>query len=259
VADPVLDDPAAARGLRVISYSRPGYGLSTPRASSTATVADDVTDVTTILDHLGYERFLSIGWSGGSPRSLGCAALLPQRCLAAVCGVGPVPQAEYDGDIRDGMGQENVEEYTAAMDGEPALTRWMEEHSGELKDVTGEQVAAALGSLAPPVDAAALTGQVAEQTAATFRRAQLRGYVGWLHDDLALVRPWGFSVADISVPVAVWQGTADMMVPIAHARWLIEHVPGVRAHLEDGEGHVSLRNQMPRILDDLLDLAGPLD
>jgi hypothetical protein len=54
----------------------------------------------------------------------------------------------------------------------------------------------------------------------------------------------------------VWQGTEDMMVPFAHAQWLIDHVSGATAHLEDGEGHISLRNQMPKILDDLLDLAG---
>ena len=92
--------------------------------------------------------------------------------------------------------------------------------------------------------------------AASFRRAGLQGIVGWRDDDLALVRPWGFHVADITVPVAVWQGTEDMMVPFAHAEWLVAHVPGARPHLVEGEGHISLRAQMPVILDDLLDLAG---
>ena len=71
-----------------------------------------------------------------------------------------------------------------------------------------------------------------------------------------MVRPWGFSVRDIRVPVAVWQGTEDKMVPFAHAEWLIANVPGARPHLAEGEGHLSLRNRMPDILDDLLDLAG---
>jgi pimeloyl-ACP methyl ester carboxylesterase len=86
----------------------------------------------------------------------------------------------------------------------------------------------------------------------------LHGYTGWLHDDLTMVRPWGFSVGDIHVPVAVWQGTEDMMVPFAHAEWIIEHVPGARPRLEEGEGHISLRLRMPEILDDLLDMAGRL-
>jgi pimeloyl-ACP methyl ester carboxylesterase len=220
-------------------------------------VADDAADVVTILDHLGLDRFVTLGWSGGGPRSLACAALLPGRCLGAVCGVGLVPPEEYDeGDVRDGMGEENVEEFTAAMAGEQALTAWLEAHSPEIFSVTGDQVAEALGSLAPPVDRAALTGDVAERAAAGFRHAGHQGIVGWLHDDLAMVRPWGFHVGDITVPVSIWQGTEDKMVPFGHATWLAAHVPGARVHLEEGEGHISLRAQMPRILDDLVDMAG---
>lgn len=258
VPDPPFEQIAADHGLRVVSYSRPGYGASSPRpdGAATATVGDDAADVVTILDHLGLDRFVTLGWSGGGPRSLACAALLPDRCLGAVCGVGLAPPVEFDGDVRDGMGEENVVEFTAAMDGVEALTRWMEQNSPEVFSVTADQVAESLGSLAPPVDRAALTGEMAEHTAASFRHAGAQGYVGWLHDDLAMVRPWGFSVRDITVPVAVWQGTADMMVPFAHAQWLAAHIPGAGVHLEEGEGHISLRNQMPRILADLRVIAG---
>jgi pimeloyl-ACP methyl ester carboxylesterase len=259
VPDPQLDGPAAERGLRVVSYSRPGYGASTPRSNGveSATVADDVADVATILDHLGLGRFLTLGWSGGGPRSLACAALLPDRCLGAVCGVGLVPPAEYDGDVRDGMGEENVVEFTAAFDGPAALTAVLEEVGPPLFAVTAAEVAESLGTLAPPVDRAVLTGEKAEQVAESFRRAGAQGIVGWLHDDLALVRPWGFAVGDITVPVAIWQGTADMMVPFAHAEWLAAHVPGARPHLVEGEGHFSLLAKMPEILDDLLATAHP--
>jgi pimeloyl-ACP methyl ester carboxylesterase len=258
VPDAALETAAAERGLRLVTYSRPGYGGSTPRpdGATTATVADDTADVVAVLDHLGHDRFVTLGWSGGGPRSLACAALLPERCLAATCGVGLAPPAEFDGDVRDGMGEENVAEYTAAFAGEKALSALLEDYAPSVFSVTAEEVAESLGSLVPPVDRAALTGELAEVTAHSFRRAGAQGIVGWLHDDLTHSRPWGFSVRDITVPVAVWQGTADMMVPFAHAQWLATAIPGVRAHLEDGEGHLSLLAQMPRILDDLLDLAG---
>jgi pimeloyl-ACP methyl ester carboxylesterase len=256
VPDPAFEAAAAERGLLRVACSRPGYGGSTPRPNgATASIADDVADVVTVLDHLGLGRFLTLGWSGGGPRSLACAALLPDRCLAAVCGVGLAPPEEFDGDVRTGMGEENVAEFTAAMQGEGPLSRLLEDYAPELFSVTGEQVADSLGSLAPPVDRAALTGELAEVIAAGFRAAGRQGTVGWLHDDLALVRPWGFSVGDITIPVAVWQGTEDTMVPFAHGRWLAAHIPGARAHLEDGEGHLSLLTSMPRILDDALSLA----
>jgi pimeloyl-ACP methyl ester carboxylesterase len=258
VPNPILDRPAAERGLRVIAYSRPGYGASTPRSDgvTTATVADDAGDVAAILDHLGYDDFITLGWSGGGPRALACAALLPERCRAAACCVGIAPRADFDGDIRDGMGQENVDEYTAAFAGPAALEAHLAGES-DLFAVTADEIAASLGTLASPVDRAALTGEMAEIMAASFRRAGAQGIVGWRDDDLTHVRPWGFDVGDIAVPVAVWQGREDQMVPFAHAEWLIAHVGGARAHRVEGEGHLSLFGRIHLILDDLLDLAGP--
>ena len=84
-----------------------------------------------------------------------------------------------------------------------------------------------------------------------FRRALSTGIAGWLDDDLAFVKPWGFDLTEITVPVSIWQGAHDGMVPFAHGKWLAAHVPGARAHLYDGEGHISLVQQLPRILDDL--------
>jgi pimeloyl-ACP methyl ester carboxylesterase len=242
----------------VISYSRPGYGGSTPRpdAISTATVADDAADTATILDHLGYQDFVTLGWSGGGPRALACAAMLPDRCRAAACGVGIAPREEFAGDVRDGMGAGNVEEYTAAFAGQAALEEFLVGHS-DVFSATGEDVAASLGDdLVPPVDRDALTGELAETLAASFRRAGAQGIVGWRDDDLTHLRPWGFHVGDITVPVSVWQGREDRMVPFAHAEWLAANVAGAQAHFIEGEGHISLIASIGTILDDLLALAG---
>ena len=168
---------------------------------------------------------------------------------------GSRPSAEFDGDLRDGMGAENVEEYTAAYAGREALDEFLTANT-DLFSVTAEDVAASLGDLAPPVDRAALTGEMAEILAASFRRAGAQGIVGWRDDDLTHLRPWGFRVGDITVPVAIWQGREDRMVPFAHAEWLAANVAGARVHFVEGEGHLSLLNRMDLILDDLLDLAG---
>ena len=72
---------AADRGLRTVMYARPGYGQSAPRPGRS--VADTVGDASTVLDDLGADQFVTVGWSGGGPHALACAALLPGRCLAA--------------------------------------------------------------------------------------------------------------------------------------------------------------------------------
>jgi pimeloyl-ACP methyl ester carboxylesterase len=106
-------------------------------------------DVAAVLDDLGADRFLTLGWSGGGPHALACAALLPDRCLAAasIAGVAPYTGAGVD---------------------------------------------------------------------------------------------WGFRPADIGVPVSVWQGGEDRMVPFDHGRWLAGAIPGATVHLEPAEGHLSL-------------------
>ena len=75
---------------------------------------------------------------------------------------------------------------------------------------------------------------------------------GWLDDDLAFVQPWGFDLAALSVPTFVWQGSDDLMVPFRHGQWLAGQIPGVTAHLERGEGHLSIAvGSLGRMLDEL--------
>jgi pimeloyl-ACP methyl ester carboxylesterase len=253
----ILERPAVARNLRVISYSRPGYGASSPRRKGApTTVADDAADSAAVLDHLGLHDFVTLGWSGGGPRALACAALLPGRCLAAASGAG-VASANAEGlDFLAGMGPENIEELGAALAGPQALEDWLSRQAPATFAVTAKDVIASFGELLPEVDKAALTGELAERIAESLRRAGQQGIVGWRDDDLTLIRPWGFDLAAIEVPVSVWQGGQDKMVPYAHGVWLTEHIPGARAHLYQNEGHISLLMQMDRVLDDLLARAG---
>ncbi|MEW1952547.1 alpha/beta fold hydrolase [Terrabacter sp. NPDC080008] len=254
----ILERPAAERGLRTISYSRPGYGRSTPRtdADTTATVADDAADTAVVLDALGLDSFVTLGWSGGGPRALACAATLPGRCLAATSGVGIAPPGAEGLDPTAGMGPENIAEYGAVAQGSEALTAYLEEHGTPLFSATADDITRELGGLLPPVDVAAMTGELADYLAAASRHAGAQGIVGWRDDDLTHTRPWGFDLDDMKVPTAIWQGTEDLMVPFAHAQWLAAHVAGARAHLVEGEGHVSLLMRMGDVLDDLLSLAG---
>jgi pimeloyl-ACP methyl ester carboxylesterase len=73
---------AEANGLRWVSYDRPGYGGSGPHDGRT--VASAAADVAAIADALGIGRFAVLGHSGGGPHALACAALLPERVIAAV-------------------------------------------------------------------------------------------------------------------------------------------------------------------------------
>ncbi len=252
---PPLIDAASARGLRTVNYSRPGYSGSTGRPERT--VADAAADVQTIVTTLSADRFVTLGWSGGGPHALACAALLPEMCLAASTLAGVAPYAVEGLDWFAGMGEENVQEFRAAVEGAAPLTALLEEWAPELRSITADNLAAAMGDIISEVDQAASTGELSAYLASSMRRALSTGVSGWRDDDLAFVAPWGFDVAATAVPVSVWQGREDRMVPFDHGRWLVEHVTGANPHLYDDEGHLSLVAKIERILDDLLVHAGP--
>ena len=256
MAAPAIAAAAAERGLRLVLYARPGYERST--AVPGRRVGDAAADLAAVLDALGAGEFVTIGWSGGGPHALACAALLPGRCLAATTMAGPTPHRAEGLDWSQGMGSENLAEFQAALAGPEELTRYLEPAARELASVTGADVVAGLGDLVSAADKAALTGEFADYEAASLRAAVASGVAGWRDDDLAFVTDWGFTMADVGAgaPVAVWQGDQDMMVPWSHGHWLATHIPGARAHLLPGEGHLTLVHRFGAILDDLLDLAG---
>ncbi|HEU5215015.1 MAG TPA: hypothetical protein VFU30_05700, partial [Gaiellaceae bacterium] len=170
---------------------------------------------------------------------LACAALSP-RCAAAATFASVGPYGEPDLDWVAGMGEDNVREFAAALEGEDALRPLHEDFAAGIREITPEQLRDELRTLLTPVDAAALTGEYAAYLLESFRVGFEPGVGGWLDDDLAFTRPWGFAPADISVPVQLWQGDQDLMVPHAHGEWLARRIPGVEVHMAPGEGHLTV-------------------
>ncbi len=249
-----LERAAHARGLRLVTTSRPGYGNSTRQPGRA--VVDVVADTDAVLAALGADRCLTMGWSGGGPHTLACGARLGAAVgVLVVAGVAPY---EADGlDWMAGMGEDNVVEFSAARRGEDQLRPYLLEQGEVLREIRAADIVASMESLLPDVDRAALTGEFGEDVAASFREAVRTGVDGWLDDDLAFAKPWGFSLAEISVPTMIWQGSADLMVPFAHGNWLASRLPAASAHLEDGEGHLSVGlGKLDAMLDELVAASG---
>lgn len=244
-------DALSERGLRYVSFSRPGYGSSTRRAGRD--VADVVEDTVAVLDSIGAERCYVIGWSGGGPHALACAARLPERVIsvATIGSIAPYPAEGLDWTA--GMGAENVEEFAAALAGPDELISFKERAAPVFRAVTRAQVADSFGDLIDDVDRGSLTGAFSVWMADIMHEALRIGYWGWFDDDLAFIRPWGFELDEILVPVFLWQGGHDRMVPFAHGEWLAAHIPEARARLFPEHGHFTLAvDSIGRIVDEML-------
>ena len=254
VAFEPFDRAAAERGIRLVTPSRAGFGDSSRLEGRS--VASAAADAAALADHLGAERFVTMGWSGGGPHALACAALLPERVRAAATIAGVAP---YDAEGLDwiaGMGESNRIEYPLAARDPNELLRWMRPQVKALAAAKPDDIVSELRTVISEVDEAEVDGTFGELLAASFRRAFANGPWGWYDDDLAFVRPWGFELSSIRAPVSVWQGRQDLMVPFAHGEWLVAHVPTARARLRPEHGHLSLAvGSIGEILDDLLEAA----
>jgi pimeloyl-ACP methyl ester carboxylesterase len=232
------------RGIRMVGYDRAGYGASSRKAGRT--IADVADDIAAVADAVGADRFCTWGISGGGPHALACAALLGDRVIAAA-GLAPVAPYDAEGlEFLAGMGQDNLDEFGAAAEGEGALRPYLNAQRAELITTTPEGLSDAMSSLIPEVDRQALTGDLAQHLHAAMLHGLGDGVDGWLDDDLAFVMPWGFDPASIDVPLLLLQGEQDLMVPFAHGQWLAAHTTS-EARFLPTDGHLSLDAKVPDV------------
>ena len=160
--------------IRLVTYSRPGFGVDAARGPKGG---DCAADVALLADHLDAERFLVAGWSGGGPHALACAALMPERVMAAATVAGVAP---YDADGLEwtaGMGRriDRVPARGHRPRGPPGLDAAPCRGSAV---VTAAEIVESLRSLVSPVDEASLSGELGEVQAASFRAAFRDGLWG---------------------------------------------------------------------------------
>jgi pimeloyl-ACP methyl ester carboxylesterase len=232
------NDRLAETGALVITYDRAGYGLSDRHPGRS--VVDCVGDVSAIVDDLGIDRFTVMGGSGGGPHCLAVAARLPERVIRCRCIVGGAPYDTEGLNWLAGMDPENIKEFGWALEGEARLRPELEREAATMIERAESDPAGLLGEFElSDADRAALESPIIqrvirESTPEMF----VNGVWGWVDDDLAFVKPWGFDISEIEVPTEVWYGETDVLVPAAHGRWLAANVPGAEVVIQHDEGHM---------------------
>ncbi|WP_323096938.1 alpha/beta hydrolase [Intrasporangium sp. YIM S08009] len=227
-----LGDGAARRvGVRLVAASRPGYGGTTDTATTLTSVARDTVEV---ADLLGLEDIAVLGVSGGGPYALAVAAVAPDRVVAVgvVAGVGPLAELE-----RASVDAE-VAEHVRAGRVEDAVTR--QDH------LVGDGHGHRLGTFVAP--------ELLEPWTPTGRPG-VPAYRGAARDALAVGPGWDLDLAAVRAPVHLWYGDRDRAVPLAHGRWLHEHLPTSRLVVREGAGH--LGTLVPHWAEVLATLRGP--
>jgi pimeloyl-ACP methyl ester carboxylesterase len=233
-------------GVRLISYDRPGYGGSDRHEKRR--VADAATDIETIADHLGLDRFSVVGRSGGGPHALAAAALLPARVAraAALVSVAPVDAEEID--WFGGMNDENSRAFHTAEEDEPKLVESLRLRADQgRRDPTG--MLEVLRRQMTEADLRVVHDwMIRKLLAETYSEALSPGPYGWIDDVLAFRRSWGFRLADIRQPVRFWHGAQDNFAPVSHTRWLADRVPHAEVEVQSASAHFGAMEILPAML-----------
>jgi len=192
-----ITDPEQ-KGIRLIGYDRPGYGGSTAHPGHT--VASAAQDVRAIADALRHDRLGIWGISGGGPYALACAALLPNLAVAVAAVASIAPYGVEDFDYFAGMGESNVESFELYFSDPEASRRDLAESREQILQATPEQFVKELESLLSPVDAEALSGDLAQWLLESNKVALTPGDQGWWDDGAAHLSSWGLISATSGCP-----------------------------------------------------------
>jgi pimeloyl-ACP methyl ester carboxylesterase len=229
---------AQAHGLRLISYDRPGQGMSTPRPGRV--VADGAEDVQAILAQLRIARAAVWGSSVGGAYALASAALLPEA-IASVCVFAPLgPYGAPGLDFTEGMSDGFREEIRVFLDDPGRARVEFQARSAEFARLSSspawwmDRWADRAG-----IDAAH-SQEKADYLALVNRDGYGGGGEGWWEDWSASFLPWGFDPAAIQAPVALWHGLRDTAAPPSHSRWLAARIPHAIAHFPADEDHTNI-------------------
>ncbi|MCB2413477.1 alpha/beta hydrolase [Demequina sp. TTPB684] len=228
-----LLDASEERGIRWLSFDRPGYGGSTP--TDAWSIIDAAATTARVASAAGAETFVVVGHSGGGPNALACAAVLGERVKAAVSIAGLAPYDAAGLEWFAGMYDGGEAELRSAVTGADALRAFVEDLEYDPLMFTAADLEALEGRWS------SFNGLAAAGVA--------EGMGGVVADNLSYVRPWGFDVAGVAAPTLLLHGTDDRVVPVAHSRWLAEHIPGVEFWERSGDGHVSVMNGVFDALD----------
>lgn len=241
---------AEEKGIRLIGYDRPGYGGSTAHPGHT--VASGASDVRAIAEALGHDRLGIWGISGGGPYALACAALLPDMAVAVAAVASVAPYGIEGFDYFAGMGELNAEDIKLYFSDPEACRRDTREAREKILAATPEQFAEEIKSLLSPADAEALTGDLAHWLTESQKDGLSTSDQGWWDDGVSHLMSWGFDLADIRVPVKIWHGRQDRMVPVQHGQWLAASIPGAEADISDRDGHLTMIGRIGEVHDWLL-------
>jgi pimeloyl-ACP methyl ester carboxylesterase len=244
------EDLAAERGVRLVSFDRPGYGGSTHAPFGLASIG---ADAHAIADELGVARFATLGISGGGPGALAAATVPGGRVTRVGVGSGLGPFQQVPGAL-DELDDDDQAALSLLPDDPAAAAAAFAagfEPLAELARTSGNsELLAAFEGLLSSRDRELLKDQrFASAFADSVREGLRQGTSGGGWDNVSWTGGWDIDLSAVGCPVLLWYGSDDRLV--THGVWLAENLPEARLVVHDGEGHLGGFEHLGEMLDAL--------
>jgi len=238
----LADGPARDLGLRIVAPDRPGIGDSDPQPGRDTVMW--AADAAELLDSLGVGAFGVLGWSLGGEYALACGARLAPR----VTRVGVIAGTLSMNDPTAFAQLNGLDRAFSRVCGRsaPAGTAMFAavRLAARARPATYQRRSAkGLGTADADVISRLPPGSFAAWNAAAMAHPR-----GMVEEYRAMVRPWGFTLGEVAVPVDLWQGDLDHMVPARWAHRLAEQLPDATLHFVRGAGHFLAYDRWPEVL-----------
>jgi pimeloyl-ACP methyl ester carboxylesterase len=236
-AGAALHAAAVTGGIRLICADRPGLGHSDP--APRRPLIDWAGDVEQLANHLSLDHFGVLGHSAGGAYALAVAQRLAAQVSCTVIGAGSPPYSE-DWARAGGMMSRMSRIYYGLALHAPGLF-------GALYLLSTPRSVKAVDRLMAVVTRGASADAQFARTYPEQTRASLeavadgcrQGAAGPVSDIVALGRPWGFDLREVTGPVDWWHGEHDTNVSPRAGREITSRLPNVATHFSDG-GHYVL-------------------
>lgn len=235
-----LHDSAKQHSFRLIAPDRPGMGRSDPQLERS--LLDWPRDVTALADKLGLDRFGVIGISGGGPFALACAYAIPERLEFVVDVAGSAP-VWTDPAYRSQLS--SVDRLFSTL-GSYLPTAFMRLPFAYLafriRRMTDDSEMLQLfgDAYSEPDRQMILNRKNGRLFIRDVQESFHQGIQAIAEETMLNYKPWGFALNQIKMPVHLFHGTEDNLVPFSFAEYKANQLPKAIFNPLPGQGHLSL-------------------
>jgi len=237
----VVPNPEVYTPFHLIAVDRPGFGAS--EHDPNRTHLSFAQDLQQLLNFLKIDEAHLLAVSGGSPYAFATAQLLGSRALSlnAVGGLGPLVEGDFMKEMKSfakwGLkvsSRSDIAAVTLMTLLQSLITR------REKKPAIDKGFKFLLRGLPAADKEFILNDELRAKFRASMKHSFLNGPKGSAKDLQLMTQDWGVDFKNLKVPVRLWHGALDTIVPARHSIDLAARIPQAELRVLENEGHYSV-------------------